>query len=254
MNELGNAEITVRASQEVYKTLTPENFTVYVDLQGLAAGSKQVDLAVNSKKTDVSVVSINPASVPVILEELTTKEVLLTYALVGEPADNYAAELRSMPETSIIVSGAQSVLSEIDQAVATLTLQGDEISTTTRSAEITILDDNSQSLTTVTPEEKTIDLTVIISLEQSQKTVGVKVAVDNLQTGYLDSIKVTPTVLQIQGDTELLEEVLYLETEPVQVPAGEEIYRATVALILPEGVTFVDENEGTVEVLISVSE
>ncbi|MBT5017070.1 hypothetical protein HOM98_06330 [Candidatus Peregrinibacteria bacterium] len=253
VNELGEAEITIRASQEVYKTLISDNFTVYVDLQGLAAGSKQVDIAVNSKKTDVSVVSVSPESVQVILEELTTKEVPLTYALSGEPAENYTAALTEMPSTTIAISGATSLLSEIETVIATLVLQGDETTDLIRSAEITILDEDGQELTTLESDPASIDLAAQITLLESQKTVGVKVMVESLQTGYLDSIKTTPTTIQIQGDADLLEEIIYLETETLTVPAGEEIYKTTVQLILPEGVSFVDETN-TIEVVLSINE
>ncbi len=252
VNELGTAEITVRASQEVYKTLTPENFTVYVDLQGLAAGTKQVDISINSKQTDVSVVSVSPESVTVILEELTTKDVPLSYVLSGDPAENYEATLQEEFATTIEVSGAESVLSEIDTAVATLTLQGDEVIDVTRAAEITILGTEGDELTTVEPDPNTIDLTAIITLAQSQKTVGIKVVVGEIQTGYLSSIKVTPATIQIQGDAELLEDVIYLETEPIDIPAGEEVHKTDVTLILPEGVTLLDEE--AIQAVISLSE
>lgn len=253
VNELGTAQITVRASQDVYKTLTPENFTVYVDLKGLAAGSKQVDLSVNSKKTDVSVVSISPASIPVVLEDLTSKEVPLTFSLEGEPAANYEVVLEESTSSTVTVSGAKSVLDEVDSAVATFTLQGNETADVTRSATIEVFDQAGEELTTITTDPTKMDLTAYISLMESQKTVGVKVVVGEIETGYLDSIKVTPNVVQIQGDADVLDDILYLETAEINIPADQEVYKTTIKLNLPDGVKSVD-GRTSVEVVLTLNE
>jgi YbbR domain-containing protein len=251
VNELGTAEITVRASQEVYKALTPENFTVYVDLQNLAAGSKQVDLSVNSKKTDVSVVSISPETITVVLEDLTTKDVPLTYALAGDPAENYSALLSDPGPTTITVSGAESVLAEIDSAVATLNLQGDETETTTATTMIVVLDEDGDELTTLESSPAEVDLTAQITLMEAQKTIGIKVEIGDLKTGYLDSIKTSPLTIQVKGDADLLEDITYLTTDPIDIPAGKEVYKTDATFVLPEGVTLVD-NETKVEVTLTL--
>lgn len=253
VNELGTAQITVRASQDVYKTLTSENFTVYVDLKGLAAGSKQVDLSVNSKKTDVSVVSISPESIPVVLEDLTTKEVPLTFALEGEPAVNYEAVFSEPDAQSVTVSGAKSVLDKVNSAVATLVLQGDETFDVARSATISILDQEGEELTLITSSPAQIDLNARVSLMESQKTVGIKVLVGEIEAGFLDSIKVTPNVIQIQGDADVLDDILYLETAEINIPSGQEVYKTTVKLILPDGVKSAD-GQTSVEIVLTLNE
>lgn len=253
VNELGTAKITVRADQEVYKTLTPENFTVYVDLQGLAAGSKRVDLSVNSKKSDVSVVSINPANLPVVLEELTTKQVPLIVELKGEPNENYVATLGESFETSITLSGAQSVLDEISEAVAILTLQGDESETFTRNVEIIARDEDGDEINQITTDPRTIDVTATIDLEQAQKTVGIKVNVEGLEDGWVSSLSTVPQLIHIQGDSEILDAIQYLETTTITIPEGRTSYQTTTQLILPTDVTLTENASTTIDVTLSIT-
>lgn len=252
VNNLGMATITVRADQEVYKTLTPDNFTVYADLQGLAAGTKRVDISVNSKKPEVSVVSINPGSVEVVLEELTTKQVPVVFELEGEPEENYVASLTEEDQT-VVLSGAQSVLDGVYEAVAVFSLNGDEIGTTTRSLDIEVLDDDGQALSHVMVEPRTISATAEIFLEQSQKTVGIRVNVGSIENGWVSSLISFPKVVQIQGDAEILEEINYLETETITIPNGRTFYEITIPLILPDDITLAQEEDPSIEVTLVIS-
>ena len=248
VNELGTANITIRADQEIYKTLTPDNFTVYVDLQGLAADSKRVDISVNSKQSDVSVVNVDPASVQVVLESLTTKEVPLVYELEGDPEDNYAATLLGGELDTVLISGAESVLEEVEEAVAILTLQGSEITDTTNIVEIYVRDQDDELVSQVSVEPKTADVAAAIELEQAQKTVGIKVNVE--ADGWISKVTVTPQVVIIKGDAEVLESIDYLETELIEIQEWDTFYEGTVELIIPDQVSLV-ENEPS-EVNVSV--
>ncbi|MDP2624873.1 MAG: CdaR family protein, partial [Candidatus Peregrinibacteria bacterium] len=235
VNDLGTAQITIRADQELYKTLTPDNFTVYVDLQGLAEGTKTVDISVNSKKSEVSVISINPASIEITLESLITTEIPLSIELTGEPSENYTATLVEESGFTVELSGAETVLENVSEAVAILILSGNETEDITRTVEIEVLDENGNVVNQVTVDPKTIEVNVVVELEQSQKTVGVKINVEELADGWISSLTSTPQVVQIYGDADVLNSIEYLETETIEVSSGESSVKTKTELILPDG-------------------
>jgi len=253
VNALGDATLTVRADQEIYKNLTPDNFTVYVDLKGLTAGEQTVEVSVNSKKTEVGVVAIDPVQVIVVLEELQTKEVSVAFELEGSPASNYAAFLEETPEIYVEVSGAESIVEEAEKAVATLTLTGAETGDVTRTVEVKVYDARGQELNQLTLNPETIEVSATIEPESAVKTVGIKVNTEGEVDGYISQIQTVPDVVQIQGDAETLEAIDYLETEPVFIEPGQTKITAEAELVLPEGVSLVEGESTSVQVEIEVA-
>lgn len=253
VNALGDATLTVRADQDIYKNLTTDNFTVYVDLNGLSAGEQTVQVSVNSKKTDVSVVAIDPIQVIAVLEEVQTKEVPMEFELKGNPASNYTAFLQDNLEILVEVSGAESIVEKVKKAVATLTLTGTETGEVTRTVEINVYDARGVELTQVTTNPETVEMNAIVEPESAVKTVGIKVNTEGEMDGYISQIQTTPDVVQIQGNAATLEAIDYLETEPVFIDPGQTQIIATAELVLPEGVSLAEGEVSSVDVEIEVT-
>ncbi|MFA5842186.1 MAG: CdaR family protein [Candidatus Gracilibacteria bacterium] len=253
VNALGDATFTVRADQEIYKNLTSDNFTVYVDLKGLVAGEQTVNVSVNSKKTDVGVVAIDPIQVVVVLEELQTKEIPIEFELQGKPDSNYTAEWAMLPDLEIEVSGAESVVEDAEKAVAILILTGTETEDVSRMVEIKVYNAKGQELGQVTTNPKTVELDVTIEPAEAVKTVGIKVNTEGEVDGYISQIQTIPDVVQIQGDADLLEDIDYLETEPIFIEPGQTKITARAELILPDGVSLGEGESSFVEVEIEVA-
>lgn len=253
VNNLGTAQVTIRVDQEIYKTLTPDNFSLYVDLQGLAAGTKDVDISVNSKKPEVTVISVSPATLSVTLEEVTQETLPVTYETTGEPSDNYSASLITQDDVEVVVSGAQGLVQEVDQVVAQVTLSGEEHEDLVRTVSLVAMDAEGNPIPnlTLTPSEVLVE--VAVQRVQTQKSVGVKVNLAEMDDLWVSSLSVVPSTVFIQGDLEVLEGILYLETATVTVPDGKKLFQDDVVLILPEGVTLVDEEDATVEVTLSLT-
>jgi YbbR domain-containing protein len=254
VNDLGTAKVTIRADQETYKNLTAENFTVYVDLKGLASGTKAVDLSVNSKKADISVIDINPQSVTVVLEEVSTRDVSVVYELIGDPEENYSAFLSEQGSSTVTVSGAESVLETIEEATAYITLNGDEIDSVTKAVEVIVVDSNGMEMTQVSVEPKLVEVTAIVELEQAQKTVGIKVNVDEVEEGWVSSMSTIPQVIHLIGDADVLDQIEFVETSLIEIPEGELFHQETITLTLPPGTTLATGESETIEIIISIDE
>lgn len=250
VNGLGDATLTVRADQDIYKNLTTDNFTVYVDLKDLSAGEQTVQVSVNSKKNDVSVMAIDPIQVVVVLEEVQIKEISIEFELEGKPASNYAAELSVLPDFSVEISGAESIVAEAEKAVATLTLTGTETGDVTRMVDVKVYNARGQELHQITPNPGTVSMNARVEPTEAVKTVGIKVNTEGEVDGYISQISTTPDVVQIQGDAETLAGVDYLETEPVVIEDGQTKITANAELILPDGVSLAEGESSSVEVEI----
>lgn len=253
VNELGTVTLTVKADGEVYKTLTADQFRAYVDLQGLAAGTQTVKISVNTETSEVSIVSIDPESLSVVLEALVESEFLLSTSMEGDPATHYEASLLIDEQQTIQVRGAKSVVQQVESVVAKISLNGEETESFTKEVTLEAVDGsgNIVSNVTLTPAEVWVDVT--LEQVESQKAVGVKVNVESISGGWVESMSAVPAIVYIQGEEEILADISTLETEEIHINKDSEKVELSVTLILPEGVTLVEGEPDEVEVTLIIS-
>lgn len=252
-NELGTVELTVRADSEIYKRLTPEDFSIYVDLKGLAEGERDVNVVVNVKKSEVTIVSISPATIGVELEEVTQKSMAVEVNLEGEPAEHYEAQSLEGDEIIVQLSGARSVVQNVASIEAEVSFTGGETTSTVFTVSLVAVDGEGQPISNVTIKPSEVDIEVLVERMESQKTVGIKVNVESIPEGWVESLSVIPATVHIQGELELLEAIDYLETEPIEVTSGQATIELIADLVLPDGITLAEGESDSVEVTLMVA-
>ncbi|MEK7528203.1 MAG: CdaR family protein [Patescibacteria group bacterium] len=258
VNDLGTVSLTLRASNpDVFRTLSADDFDVYVDLDSQGVGEKDLEILVRSKKPEVSVVRTEPARVTLVIEPVQTTQTALSYRLSGELRKGLAVESVSLSSQFVTVRAAESVLKNIDHAEADLKLSeqmgGGTIS---KDVEIVVLDSQGFPLSQAfVDKDVKVTANVTISEEKREQDVGIKADLTgSVSDGFVKSVRTTPSVVAVEGSGKLLQKIETLETEPVDLAdlSGVGVQIQKRKLILPEGVSLKSGEPELIEIEITI--
>jgi len=247
------AEVTLRAPRSVWTKLQSEQtpLRAAVDLSGLSAGEHTVSVQVSVSEGPARIVSTSPSSFNVTLEPLETRSFPIDITINGQPAVGYQASDPTLSTREVVISGAKSIVDRVARARVIVNLSGTRESVK-QTIEVQVLDSSNRSLTglSVTPSSTFVNLPV--AQLGGYRDVAVKVVVQGqVANGYiLTKLQVNPpTVTVFSADPKLVEDIPgVIETEPLDLRGASEDITTRLALILPEGVSVVGEQDVQVQV------
>lgn len=247
-----NVQIYTMAEPSVWRTLTTDSFVASVDLAGKTEGTYELDVKVVSNVADVQVTKVDPAKVFVSVEKIVSKTVTLSPKVDGDPADGMVVGQIDLSPETVEVRGAKSYIDSISEANASIKLNGESSSFERDAKVIAVAEDNSQ-LSNVTFNPATVLAKVTIAKGGNNKTVGVRVKTSGSpKDGYFVSKVVsTPALVDITGQRSTLNNIDYLETEPIDVTGQSATISKEVNLTLPSGVLLQKGTSQRVKIEIS---
>lgn len=250
ISDLGTVRLRLRAKPDEVQNISKTDFDVTVNLQNLKAGEQEVPIQAISKKSEVSIVKVEPATIKVILEEKAEKEMKVKATVKGNAQKGYTVKDIKLTPESIKITGGKSVLAKISSMVAYINLDGSE-STNFQSNVILGVEDNPQLTKMITIEPAQVAADVSISAEFQQKTVVIKPVLK----GFLDlntenrKLEINPTNVIIQGKAEVINQIDNLETEPIDLEALTKANAPIQSkLVLPKGITLLENQPASVAV------
>jgi YbbR domain-containing protein len=256
-NELPSTmQVSLRAPRSVWETLTSRDDAVQaiLDLSGLSAGEHMQEVQISVAMRPYQLVLANPATVPVVLELLSTQTFPLSLSLSGQPAAGYQVGEATMELTEVVVSGPQSILRQAARARVLVNLDGVR-ETIDETIPIQILDEQTEILQGLTINPASVGVNIPISQQGGFRDVAVKVIVQGQQApGYrIENITVIPPVITIfASDPELVNALPgVVETQPLNLDERREDISTRLSLNLPENITVVGAQ--TVQVQVSIS-
>ena len=201
--------IEIEGPENDLRSLRPADFEAEANLGGFEQGKQTVAVSVVSKKSDVRVVSTTPQQIDVTLENLRTKDVPVRVELVGALEEGFAAGERTASPETATVSGPQSLVELVDEAVA-------EVGVTGRSADFTEdrvslsprdLRGGEISRVAVSPATASVDVTVEQSEFSQQFTVSPRIS-GNPAAGYnVTGITIDPPLVTVTGSLAVLQSI-----------------------------------------------
>lgn len=247
-----SARVVVSGLRRLVEGLSLSQIVLQADLSGRAAGEHTASLKPSELPPGVSVESLSPATVRVVLDKIATETRPLTVSLHGKPATGYTLGTPQSSRAEVQVTGAASLLARVGRVVAEADVTGLS-GTAERPALVRVLDDNGDPIEglRVSPTELTVVVPVMRSSQQT-KTLPVRPQVGEPATGYkVSEVTARPAEVILVGSPEALEALEAVSTEPIPIAGltSTETYKAT--LVLPGGVK--REGEGQVQVTISVA-
>jgi len=245
--------VRVRAPEDVFNDLGPEDFTATVDLSDVSAQQAAAQVQVETGKARVEIVDIIPAQVSVQLENVTSRTLRLETNLVGAPPPGFQAGNVTIQPEEAVVRGPQSLVEKVASVQADVNLTG----LRTNFQQTLILQargaggDPIQGVS-IEPESAVVAIE-IVQLEFSRVVVVQPNITGSPAPGFMvTGIEVTPSLVAVSGPAEVfqaLDPVAGVETEEITIAGASADVVRPVALRLPAGAR-VEQAGVTVRVII----
>jgi YbbR domain-containing protein len=253
-----SVSVRVSAPEDVFDRMTTEDFRAIVDLSGVTAREAVLPVRVTSFNREVEVVEVSPSRLSLSLESLTSKVVPVRVHEVGAPPLGFEVASRRTTPEQVIVSGAESLVSQVDAAEADVNLTGVRIDVSI-AVGLRARDERGGDIEGVTIQPPSAE--VELELVQREFTQGF--VVSPFITGVpaeghnITGVEVDPPLVSVSGTAEVLQSIDAVKgvpTEEVSIDGAQSDVVRTVRLSLPEGARVSGREGVTVRVHIAAAQ
>ncbi|ADU50362.1 YbbR family protein [Thermaerobacter marianensis DSM 12885] len=238
-------DVTFGGPPEFLQDLAPRDARVTVDVSGVGPGETRRPVTVIPARGRLRVVRVSPQYVTVRLEPRMEKTVPVELQLNGEPSPDYMIENPTVSVEQVTVSGARSLVEQVARVVASVAVSGIQ-STIAHSVTLVPVDASGRPVEAAYPqalvlEPPTAQVTVPVVF-MPRKTVPVQARLEGApaQGFEIGNIAIEPAEVTVRAREErILQELDFLQTEPVDISGLDRTVTREVALAPPEGVVVV---------------
>jgi YbbR domain-containing protein len=251
--------VVLRAPTSVWTQLNndPSTVTARIDLSGLGAGTYTLPVQVQITPHPVRLISQDPEHVSIALESIVSQVFPVDLVVTGNPPVGYQAQTPLVNPEQVTVTGAESLVSMVKQAVINLDITNAS-QTIIRSEVPVLLDAEGQAVSGLTITPGSVLVTQPITLLGGYRYVIVRAVTEGqVATGYrVTNIYVSPIgVVVFSSDPELVNNLPgYVETQPIDLTGKDNDFETLVDLNLPAGITVVGDSKVLVQVSIAMVE
>ena len=245
--------LTLRAPRSVWEErLQPDQMEAWIDLSGLDVGEHTVPVQVAVHARPVQVVAYQPREVTVVLSRQVQRTLPVYVEVVGEPAVGYEARRPQSWPTEVTLTGPEEAVERVERVVARVNIQGVR-ETVRQQVRLQALDAQGLTVTDVQLAPASVLVTVPVERLGGFRDVVVRVVLEGQPAaGYrITNVAVHPPVVTVFAqDPALVQNLSFVETEPILLDQATESLERLVPLQLPEGVSVVGDDRVRVEIQI----
>lgn len=245
--------LLVRAREDDLPTLRAADFRATVDVQSLtSAQTTSLPVTVESRRDNVQVVSINPATVQVTIVEAITESRPVVIDPRGSLPDGYKLlENETIEPRSVNVTGLPELVDSVQEVVLEIQLNGLKDDTVEIEGDLIARDRTGNDVGVTLSEERA---KVTLRIEQTNLRRTMVVDPDPRGTpapGYrISNITIEPSVIGVSGTKAIMDSLTQLRTLPVDITGANTDVVVERAIDKPPGVTL---DRQSVSVRISIS-
>jgi YbbR domain-containing protein len=246
--------LNIRAPLSTWRDLRADKCTAWIDLEGRGPGDYEVPVEHACTDSNIRVLELRPATVPVRLKQEISRTVPVELQLYGSAALGYTIERQqAISEPAFVtVTGPESIVQQVNRATVDLYLR-DEKEPFVGVRSVVARQVNGDSVGGfVTIEPTSVEIRVPVVQQTGFNEVAIRPKlVGTVAAGYwLRSVTVDPLTVMLVGDPEVVSKITgFVETVPLDISGATGDVVERVALDLPEGASTV----GVQGALITVS-
>ncbi len=246
-----SVQVVLQAPRTVWDRLQPSQVKAYVDLEGLGKGSHNVPVQVSVASSEVTVKSRDPAQWPIQLDEVVTKTVPVRVTIMDNTAFGYDWQTPIINPLTVNLEGPASQVEQVVVADAPVFMRGANAQVVRLQA-VDLLDAQNRAVSLVESIPPTVEVVVPVERWPGRKEVAVRVDLEGQPaSGFrLGPLLVDPTMVVLRGNSDTLNGIGFVETEPVTIDGATGDLRARPRLLLPNDVTAFEGD--VVDVLVSI--
>lgn len=223
----------------------------FVSCRGLAAGSYRLGVQVRAPN-EVTVVSIHPADVSVVLEEIVSANRPVELQRTGDPPAGYELVDTSYSPKTVRVSGARSQVDRVARVLVTVDLArvvpGVPVSLSPRA-----VDSSGEDVRHVSVAPPRVTAMAEMQPVVVSRTVPVVLRTRGaLPAGLeLTSVQVDPAMVTVVLPASHVEDVTHVDTEDLSLSGVHGSFTRTLRLIVPEAANLMGDPEVRVTVRVA---
>ena len=256
--------VVVYATREVRQKLTSDNIVATADIKQIDSTGRLVpiEVTINGFSGESVTAEAIPRNLTIQREKSGKKVMSLTVDTEGvKLADGYILGDASVEPDQVTITGAESVLEQVDRAVA----QVDEVEGVSQDsvppASLVLYDANGNELNQTQMSNNLGEEGLSVSVEV-MKVKGIPVVFD-VEGSPAEGYKYTgsasaPESVQVCGKSEDIDKISEIDVPAsvVDISGASEPIEMSVDITpyLPEGVELVDENSGNVKVTVKIEQ
>ena len=237
--------VTLRAPERAFDELTANDFSAYIDLEGLEEGVHDVDVTVSVVDPQVKVLSVQAPKLHVELDQVSTRLVKVQTLVNDQPAAGYEAKAPIVEPISVTVTGPETLVEQVGGAVAQVQIDGAK-SQVDREVDIVLVDSQDREMSQVIVEPAVVRVVVPVEQRDGRKEVAVRPnLIGQPANGYrLSSVRVDPSTVVLIGDNETLTRVPgFIETTEVALEGATADIEARLDLVLTDNVQVSEQQD-----------
>ncbi len=233
-----------------------ESFVAWVDLENVAAGDGTRSVAVRLESIDerVDALAWEPQRIRVTIDEVAQKTVPIRVEQAEVPA---GLDIRppELERTSAVVRGAASAVERVDRLEAAVTIGADAVDID-RDIQLLPVDVRGVAIPEVDVAPSFVRVRIAILAEGETKSVPVvPVTSGDPAPGFeIESIRVEPNLVTVEGDGDQVAALQSIRTEPIALAGASRTVDTSVALAPDPGVLPVDVEEVQVVITLRAKE
>lgn len=254
--DYGTVNVRVSTQLTSYADLSADDITASINLTGITETGEH-DVPITARTSTGTVVSVTPDHIKITVDNLVSRSIPVEIELEGELNDGYWAGEAVTSRNTVEIEGPLEYVSLIDCAKGVLNVES-ATSSINKSVLLTLYDKDGNELDSNLFYTKLPSTTVRMEI-LPMKTVSIDVenaiqGKDNLPKNYeIIGYGVNGTgKVRIVGEKSVLDAIDSISIEYIDVSGVTENIVQDVALVVPEGVTLLDD--GTVNLYINIRE
>jgi len=240
-------DIKIMADPSVWRKLSADTFSAYIDLSAHSEGTYELNVNVVSSVQGVQVVEKNPEKIFVTLEPRISKEVNINKKVEGSAGEGLVAG-------SVEARGPKSLIDALTEATVLIELNG-ETDNFTKTVTIKAFNEKGDQVQGIDfiPEE--VKATVPIVKASNNKTVGIKTKITGApkEGYYVSSVSVNPSTVDVTGPMEVLSETNFIETYAIDVTDLSGDFEKDISLNAKNGIILQSSSSSSVKVKVKFS-
>lgn len=233
--------LELQGNRSFMDRVNSSNIQAYVNLEGLKRGEQSVPIHVTNYNDNVKVVSKDPMTVILTIDENITTTEEIDVKTLGQLPEGYVMGDINKSIKKAKISGPKSLTDSVHSLVAYVNIK-DRKETTVLTSNLVALNSDLEKINGLTIQPSSVELEIPI---YKAKTVPVVLNfVGNPPSAEnKDRIEIYPKTATIKGNTAVLNEIEEIRTKPISWDKLQEGILTTIDLDKPEGVELVNKDQ-----------
>lgn len=253
VSPLPETTVTLSDARSRINPITKADVTVRIDTSGIQGpGRYQAPLTVDSPSVNTR--SVEPSEVTIQVDDRVTAVFPLTSQNTNDGDQSRSIGGVTPDVSEVTVTGPSSVVDRIESVVLPVSL-GQQVDDYTDNLSPYAADEQGQRIDDVDIDPAEVPTRIEVRTRGKSVSVIANTVGTPADGFSVEQRSAVPDVVVVDGLPEVLDGLLFVNTEPVDVTNASESFSARVGLAdIPEGVTVIDPTGGTIEVRIAVSD